>query len=114
MFIMSVCINGEIEDPRLFKTHDGALNAMFEILKGYAEQCCSYSSESVRDRVVKAYNTLKRGVDTVDDRVDGWIQVYVTNYGASICFPDVKPYGSFNYDGCEVSITNIDEIEVEE
>lgn len=113
MFIMSVDINDNLEDPRLFKTHQGAIDAMFEILDGYAYNCCSYSAESVREELKAIKKSIDSGVDAVDNRVDGWIEVYVTQYGASICFPDAKPYEQ-DYDGCEVSITNIDEIEVEE
>lgn len=113
MFIMSVDINDNLEDPRLFKTHQGAIDAMFEILDGYAYNCCSYSAESVREELKAIKKSIDSGVDAVDKIVDGWIEVYVTQYGASICFPDAKPYEQ-DYDGCEVSITNIDEIEVEE
>lgn len=113
MFIMSVDINCNLEDPRLFKTHQGAINAMFEVLDGYAENCCSYSAESVREELRAIKKSIDSGVDAVDNRVDGWIEVYVTQYGASICFPDAKPYEQ-DWDGCEVSITNMDEIEVEE
>lgn len=113
MFIMSVDINGNLEDPRLFKTHQGAIDAMFEILDGYAYNCCSYSAESVREELKAIKKSIDSGVDAVDNRVDGWIEVYATQYGASICFPDAKPYEQ-DYDGCEVSITNMDEIEVEE
>lgn len=113
MFIMSVDINDNLEDPRLFKTHQGAIDAMFEILDGYAYNCCSYSAESVREELKAIKKSIDSGVDAVDNRVDGWIEVYATQYGASICFPDAKPYEQ-DYDGCEVSITNIDEIEVEE
>ena len=42
MFIMSVNINCCLEDPRLFKTHHGAIDAMFEVLDGYAYNCYSY------------------------------------------------------------------------
>lgn len=113
MFIMSVDINDNLEDPRLFKTRQGAIDAMFEILDGYAYNCCSYSAESVREELKAIKKSIDSGVDAVDNRVDGWIEVYATQYGASICFPDAKPYEQ-DYDGCEVSITNIDEIEVEE
>ena len=113
MFIMSVDINDNLEDPRLFKTHQGAVDAMFEVLDGYAYNCCSYSAESVREELKAIKKSIDSGVDAVDNRVDGWIEVYATQYGASICFPDAKPYEQ-DYDGCEVSITNIDEIEVEE
>ena len=113
MFIMSVDINDNLEDPRLFKTHQGAIDAMFEVLDGYAYNCCSYSTESVREELKAIKKSIDSGVDAVDNRVDGWIEVYATQYGASICFPDAKPYEQ-DYDGCEVSITNIDEIEVEE
>ena len=113
MFIMSVDINDNLEDPRLFKTHQGAIDAMFEVLDGYAYNCCSYSAESVREELKAIKKSIDSGVDAVDNRVDGWIEVYATQYGASICFPDAKPYEQ-DYDGCEVSITNIDEIEVEE
>lgn len=113
MFIMSVDINDNLEDPRLFKTHQGAIDAMFEILDGYAYNCCSYSAESVREELKAIKKSIDSGVDAVDNRVDGWIEVYATQYGASICFPDAKHYEQ-DYDGCEVSITNIDEIEVEE
>lgn len=113
MFIMSVDINCNLEDPRLFKTHQGAIDAMFEILDGYAYNCCSYSAESVREELKAIKESIDSGADAVDKIVDGWIEVYVTQYGASICFPDAKPYEQ-DYDGCEVSITNIDEIEVEE
>lgn len=112
MFIMSVNINCYLEDPRLFKTHHGAVDAMFEVLDGYAESCCSYSAENVREELKDIKKSIVSGVDAVDNRVDGWIEVYVTQYGASICFPDAKPYEG--YDGCEVSIMNMDEIEVEE
>lgn len=112
MFIMSVNINCCLEDPRLFKTHQGAIDAMFEVLDGYAENCCSYSAESVREELKDIKKSIDGGVDAVDNRVDGWIEVYVTQYGASIYFPDAKPYE--DYDGCEVSIMNMDEIEVEE
>lgn len=113
MFIMSVDINDNLEDPRLFKTHQGAIDAMFEILDGYAYNCCSYSAESVREELKAIKKSIDSGVDAVDNRVDGWIEVYATQYGASICFPDANPYEQ-DYNGCEVSITNIDEIEVEE
>ena len=113
MFIMSVDINDNLEDPRLFKTHHGAIDAMFEILDGYAYNCCSYSAESVREELKAIKKSIDSGADAVDKIVDGWIEVYVTQYGASICFPDAKPYEQ-DYDGCEVSITNMDEIEVEE
>ena len=113
MFIMSVDINDNLEDPRLFKTHQGAIDAMFEVLDGYAYNCCSCSAESVREELKAIKKSIDSGVDAVDNRVDGWIEVYATQYGASICFPDAKPYEQ-DYDGCEVSITNIDEIEVEE
>ena len=113
MFIMSVDINDNLEDPRLFKTHQGAIDAMFEILDGYAYNCCSYSAESVREELKAIKKSIDSGVDAVDNRVDSWIEVYATQYGASICFPDAKPYEQ-DYDGCEVSITNMDEIEVEE
>lgn len=113
MFIMSVNINCCLEDPRLFKTHHGAIDAMFEVLDGYAYNCCSYSAESVREELKAIKKSIDSGVDAVDNRVDGWIEVYATQYGASICFPDAKPYEQ-DYDGCEVSITNMDEIEVEE
>lgn len=114
MFIMSVNINCCLEDPRLFKTHQGAVDAMFEVLDGYSYNCCSYSSDNVRDELRAIKTQIDKGVESIDKRVDGWIEVYVTQYGASICFPDANPYGSFNYDGCEVNITNMDEIEVEE
>lgn len=113
MFIMSVNIDCYLEDPRLFKTHQGAIDAMFEVLDGYAYNCCSYSAESVREELKAIKKSIDSGVDAVDNRVDGWIEVYATQYGASICFPDAKPCEQ-DYDGCEVSITNIDEIEVEE
>lgn len=113
MFIMSVDINDNLEDPRLFKTHQGAIEAMFEVLDGYAYSCCGYSSDNVRNEVRAIKKSIDSGADAVDKIVDGWIEVYVTQYGASICFPDAKPYEQ-DYDGCEVSITNIDEIEVEE
>lgn len=113
MFIMSVNINCCLEDPRLFKTHQGAIDAMFEVLDSYAYNCCSYSAESVRKELKAIKKSIDSGVDAVDNRVDGWIEVYATQYGASICFPDAKPYEQ-DYDGCEVSITNMDEIEVEE
>ncbi len=113
MFIMSVDINCNLEDPRLFKTHQGAIDAMFSVLDGYAYSCCSYSSDNVRDELRVIKTQIDKGVEAVDKRVDGWIEVYVTQYGASICFPDAKPYQQ-DYDGCEVSINNMDEIEVEE
>lgn len=113
MFIMSVDINDNLEDPRLFKTHQGAIEAMFEVLDGYAYSCCGYSSDNVRNEVRAIKESIDSGADAVDKIVDGWIEVYVTQYGASICFPDAKPYEQ-DYDGCEVSITNMDEIEVEE
>lgn len=113
MFIMSVNINCCLEDPRIFKTHDGAIKAMFEVLDGYAVNCCSYSSDSVRDELRAISKSIASGADAVDKIVDGWIEVFATPYGASICFPNAKPYGQ-DYDGCEVSITDIDEIEVEE
>lgn len=113
MFIMSVDINDNLEDPRLFKTHQGAIEAMFSILDGYAYSCCGYSSDNVRNEVRAIKESIDSGADAVDKIVDGWIEVYVTQYGASICFPDAKPYEQ-DYDGCEVSITNMDEIEVEE
>lgn len=112
MFIMSVNINCNLEDPRLFKTHQGAIDAMFEVLDGYAYNCCSYSAESVREELKAIKKSIDSGVDAVDNRVDGWIEIYATQYGASICFPDAKPCDG--YDGCEVNITNMDEIEVEE
>ena len=113
MFIMSVNIDCYLEDPRLFKTHQGAIEAMFSILDSYAYSCCGYSSDNVRNEVRAIKESIDSGVDAVDKIVDGWIEVYATQYGASICFPDAKPYEQ-DYDGCEVSITNIDEIEVEE
>ena len=113
MFIMSVDINDNLEDPRLFKTHQGAIDAMFEVLDGYAYNCCSYSAESVRKELKAIKKSIDSGADAVDKIVDGWIEVYVTQYGASICFPDAKPYEQ-DYDGCEISISNMDEIEVEE
>lgn len=112
MFIMTVCINGCIEDPRLFKTHQSASDAMFEILKNYAKQCCSYSDDAVWKELVSDKVLIDRGFEKIDVMVDGWIEIYLTQYGASICFPHAKPYEG--YDGCEVNITNMDEIEVEE
>ena len=113
MFIMSVNIDCYLEDPRLFKTHQGAIEARCSILDSYAYSCGGYSSDNVRNEVRAIKEYIDRGADAVDKIVDGWIEVYVTQYGASICFPDAKPY-EHDYDGCEVSITNMDEIEVEE
>ena len=114
MFIMSVDINDNLEDPRLFKTHQGAIDAMFEVLDGYAYNCCSYSAESVRKELKAIKESIYSGADAVDKIVDGWIEVYATQYGASICFPNAKEYEADHYNGCEVNITNMDEIEVEE
>lgn len=114
MFIMSVNINGCLEDPRLFKTHQGAVDAMFEVLDGYAENCCSYSRDNVREEVRVIKKSIDSGADAVDKIVDGWIEVYVTQYGASISFPEAKEYEADHYNGCEVNIMNMDEIEVEE
>lgn len=108
MFIMSVNICC-LEDPRLFKTNQGAIDAMFEVLDGYAENCCSDSAESVREELKDIKKSIDSGANAVDKIVDGWIEVYVTQYGASICFPDDD-----GHDCCEINITNMDEIEVEE
>lgn len=113
MFIMSVNINCNLEDPRLFKTHQGAVDAMFEVLDGYAYNCCSYSADSVRTELKAIKTQIDKGVESIDKLVDGWIDVFVTQYGASVNFPYAQPYGQ-EYDGCEVSINNMDEIEVEE
>ena len=114
MFIMSVDIHNLLEDPRLFKTHQGAIEAMFSILDGYAYSCCGYSSDNVRNEVRAIKKSIDSGADAVDKIVDGWIEVYVTQYGASICFPNAKEYEADHYNGCEVNITNMDEIEVED
>ena len=114
MFIMSVNIDCYLEDPRLFKTHQGAIEAMFSILDSYAYSCCGYSSDNVRNEVRAIKESIDSGADAVDKIVDGWIEVYVTQYGASIGFPNAKEYEADHYNGCEVNITNMDEIEVEE
>mgnify|MGYP006367441637 FL=1 len=115
MFIMSVNIDCYLEDPRLFKTHQGAIDAMFSILDGYAYSCCGYSRDNVREEVRAIKRSIDSGADAVDKIVDGWIEVYVTQYGASICFPDVNSHANYvDYGKCEVNITNMDEIEVEE
>lgn len=115
MFIMSVNIDCYLEDPRLFKTHQGAIDAMFEVLYNYAYNCCGYSAESVKEELKDIKESIDSGADAVDNIVDGWIEVYVTQYGASICSPDVNPYANYvDYGKCEVNITNMDEIEVEE
>lgn len=112
MFIMSVNINCCLEDPRLFKTHQGAIDAMFEVLDGYAENCCSYAAENVRKELRAIKTQIDKGVEFVSNRVDGWVDVCVTQYGASIGFTTTTTYDG--YDGCEVNINNMDEIEVEE
>ena len=115
MFIMSVNIDCYLEDPRLFKTHQGAIDAMFEVLDGYAYSCCGYSSDNVRNEVRAIKKSIDSGADAVDKIVDGWIEVYVTQYGASICFTDVNSHANYvDYGKCEINITNMDEIEVEE
>lgn len=114
MFIMCVNIDCCLEDPRLFKTHQGASDALFEVLDGYAENCCGYSRDNVREELKAIKKSIDSGADAVDKIVDGWIEVYVTQYGASICFPNAKEYEADRYNGCEVNITNMDEIEVEE
>lgn len=114
MFIMSVNIDCCLEDPRLFKTHQGAINAMLEVLDGYAENCCGYSRDNVREEVRAIKKSIDGGADAVDKIVDGWIEVYVTQYGASICFPNAKEYEADHYNCCEINIMNMDEIEVEE
>lgn len=114
MFIMSVNIDCCLEDPRLFKTHQGAIDAMFEVLDGYAENCCGYSRDNVREKVRAIKKSIDGGASKVNKIVDGWIDVYVTQYGASINFPEAKEYEADHYNGCEVNIMNMDEIEVEE
>ena len=112
MFVMSVNINCCLEDPRLFKTHQGAIDAMFEVLDGYAYNCCSYAAENVRKELRAIKTQIDKGVESIDKRVDGWVDIFVTQYGASICFTTTTTYDG--YDGCEVNIMNMDEIEVEE
>lgn len=114
MFIMSVNINCCLEDPRLFKTHHGAVDAMFEVLDDYAKNNCNYSADNVREELRSIKKSIDSGVDAVDNRVDGWIEVFVTQYGASIIFPEAKKYEANYYNNCEISISNVDEIEVEE
>ena len=114
MFILSVDIDNCLEDPRLFKTHQGAVDAMFEVLDGYAKSNCCYSADNLRKELVELKKSINRGVDAVDNRVDGWVEVYVTQYGASISFPEAKDYEADYYNNCEISISNVDEIEVEE
>lgn len=114
MFIMSVDINCNLEDPRLFKTHQGAVDAMFEVLDGYAYNCCGYSADSVKEELKAIKSSIDSGADAVDKIVDGWVEVYVTQHGASICFPDADSSYQCDCDGCEVNINNIDEIKVEE
>lgn len=114
MFIMCVNINCNLEDPRLFKTHQGAVDAMFEVLDGYAYNCCSYSADSVKAELKAIKTQIDKGVESIDKLVDGWIDVFVTQSGASICFPDAKPSYQWDCDGCEVNINDMDEIEVEE
>lgn len=114
MFILSVDIDNCLEDPRLFKTHQGAVDAMFEVLDGYAKSNCSYSVDNVRKELKSIKKSIDSGVDAVDNRVDEWIEVFVTQYGASITFPEAKEYEADYYNICEISISNIDEIEVEE
>lgn len=109
MFIMSVNVNCCLEDPRLFKTHQGAIDAMFEVLNGYAYNCYSYAAENVRKELMVIKTQIDKGVQFVSKRVDGWVDVCVTQYGASICFAT-----GTTYNGCEINITNMDEIEVEE
>lgn len=111
MFIMSVNINCCLEDPRLFKTHHGAIDAMFEVLDGYAENCCSYAAENVRKELRAIKTQIDKGVEFVSERVDGWVDVCVTQYGASIGFTTTTTYDGCG--GCEVNINNMDEIEVE-
>lgn len=113
MFILSVDIDC-LEDPRLFKTHQGAVDAMFEVLDGYAKNNCGYSADSVRKELRSIKKSIDSGVDAVDNRVDEWVEVFVTQYGASITFPEAKSYEADYYINCEISISNIDEIEVEE
>lgn len=113
MFILSVDIDNCLEDPRLFKTHQGAVDAMFEVLDGYAKNRCSYSADNVREELRSIKKSIDRGVSAVDNRIDGWIEVYVTQYGASIAFPEAKEYKADYYNNCEISINNMDEIEVE-
>lgn len=114
MFIMSVDIHNLLEDPRLFKTHQGAVDAMFEVLDGYAKNNCGYSTDNVREELRSIKKSIDSGVDAVDNRVDGWIEVFVTQYGASIIFPEAKKYEAAYYNNCEISISDMDEIEVEE
>ena len=114
MFIMSVNINCCLEDPRLFKTHHGAIDAMFEVLDGYAKTNCSYSADNVRKELGSIKRSIVSGIDAVDNHVDGWVEVYATQYGASISFPEAKDYEADYYNNCEISISNMDEIEVEE
>lgn len=114
MFIMSVNINCCLEDPRLFKTHQGAVDAMFDVLYGYSQNCCGYSRDSVREELKAIKKSIDDGADAVDKIVDGWIEVYITQFGASIHFPNAKEYEADHYNGCEVSINDMGEIEVEE
>lgn len=114
MFIMSVNIDCCLEDPRLFKTHQGAIDAMFEVLYGYAYSCCGYSRDSVRAELNTIKPQIDKGVESIDKLVDGWIEVFVTQNGASIHFPNAKEYEADHYNGCEININNMDEIEVEE
>lgn len=114
MFIMSVDIHNCLEDPRLFKTHQGAVDAMFEVLDSYAKNNCGYSSENVRKELVELKKAIDGGVECVDNRVDGWVEVYATQYGASISYPEAGHYEADYYNNCEISISNMDEIEVEE
>ena len=65
MFIMSVNIDCYLEDPRLFKTHQGAIEAMFSILDGYAYSCCGYSSDNVRNEVRAIKESIDSGADAV-------------------------------------------------
>ena len=71
MFIMSVNIDCYLEDPRLFKTHQGAVDAMFELLDGYAWHSCGYSTDNVREELRSIKKSIDSGVDAVDNRVDG-------------------------------------------
>lgn len=114
MFILSVDIDNCLEDPRLFKTHQGAIDAMFEVLDGYAKSNCGYSADNVRKELKSIKKSIDSGVDAVDNRVDEWIEVFVTQYGSSITFPEAKSYEADYYNNCEINISNIDEIEVEE
>lgn len=124
MFIMTVCINGEIKSPRLFKTRQSAYNAMFDVLEEYASKYCRLSAANVIKDLLIYKMQVGNNIEFIGKIIDNWWRLLITPFSGTIyflteCVGCAKPCSKCDTSRvdksvcCEVNIANMDEIEVE-